>query len=143
MGQAKDWGTGVELKANQLYKQKYKRPEVNALGNFYFLTKDTNLNISDRLPEEYFPEVEEHHPGTLASQWVPMEPALWKIENFRDFLEARKELLATEVNRRMEELLHGDTRWLTGPTIAVPTVATVTGSISNEEEETELEGLNA
>ena len=72
-----------------------------------------------------------------------MEPALWKIENFRDFLEARQELLATEVNRRMEELLHGDTRWLTGPTIAVPTVATVTGSISNEEEETELEGLNA
>ena len=82
MGQAKDWGAGVELRANllgkmsqlevhhifpkaQLYKQKYKRPEVNVLGNFCFLTKDTNLNISDRLPEEYFPEVEEHHPGAL------------------------------------------------------------------------------
>jgi len=160
MGQAKDWGTGVELKANllgkmsqlevhhifpkaQLYKQKYKRPEVNALGNFCFLTKDTNLNISDRLPEEYFPEIEEHHPGALASQWIPMESALWKIENFRDFLEARKELLATQINRRMEELLHGETRWLTGPTSAVPTVATVGGSISSEEEETQLEGLNA
>ena len=160
MGQAKDWGTGVELKANllgkmsqlevhhifpraQLYKQKYKRPEVNALGNFCFLTKDTNLNISDRLPEEYFPEIEEHHPGALASQWIPMESALWKIENFRDFLEARKELLATQINRRMEQLLHGETRWLTGPTSAVPTVATVGGSISSEEEEVELEGLNA
>ena len=39
-------------------------------------------------------------------------PALWKIEHFRQFLEARKSLLAAEVNKRMEELLHGETRWL-------------------------------
>jgi hypothetical protein len=38
------------LKA-QLYKRKFKRPEVNALANFCFLTKDTNLNIRDRLPQ--------------------------------------------------------------------------------------------
>ena len=80
MGGARDWGTGLPLKANllgkmsrlevhhifpkaQLYKHKFKRPEVNALANFCFLTKDTNLNISDRLPEQYFPEVEEAHPG--------------------------------------------------------------------------------
>jgi hypothetical protein len=64
----------------------------------------------DRLPEEYFPEIEQAHPGVLASQWIPMDTALWKIESFREFLEARKRLLAAEVNRRMEELLHGDTR---------------------------------
>ena len=132
MGEARDWGTGLPLKASllgkmsrlevhhifpkaQLYKRKYKRPEVNALANFCFLTKDTNLDISDRLPEEYFPEVEEAHPGALASQWIPTDPALWKIENYRDFLEARKALLAAEANRRMEELLHGDTRWLDRP----------------------------
>lgn len=34
------------------------RSHVNALANFCFLTKDTNLNISDRLPEVYFAEVE-------------------------------------------------------------------------------------
>ena len=89
--------------------------EVNALANFCFLTKDTNLDISDRLPSVYFPKVEKAHPGALASQWIPMDPELWRIENFRDFLEARKKLLAAEVNLRMEELLHGDTRWLTGP----------------------------
>ena len=60
----------------QLYKHKFKRPEVNALANFCFLTKDTNLNISARLPEQYFPEVEEAHPGALASQWIPTDPAL-------------------------------------------------------------------
>ena len=159
MGQARDWGTGLPLKASllgkmsrlevhhifpkaQLYKRNFRRPEVNALGNFCFLTKDTNLNISDRLPEVYFPEVENAHSGALASQWIPMDPALWQIENFRDFLEARKALLAAEVNRRMEELLHGDTRWLAGATASASAAVAVVGGISGEEEEAQLEALN-
>jgi hypothetical protein len=159
MGESRDWGTGIPLKSNllgkmsrlevhhifpkaQLYKRNYNRPEVNALANFCFLTKDTNLVISDRLPEEYFPEVEKRHPGALASQWVPTDPALWKIENFRAFLEARKVLLAAELNRRMEDLLHGETRWLTGPTAAVPVFAAPAGGITSEEEEKQLESVN-
>jgi hypothetical protein len=159
MGESRDWATGLPLKANllgkmsrlevhhifpkaQLYKRKFKLPEVNALGNFCFLTKDTNLDISDRLPEDYFPKVEQAHPGALASQWIPTDPALWKIENFREFLEARKALLAAELNRRMEELLHGDTRWLAGPTAAVSATSTVTGGITSEEEEEQLEAIN-
>jgi hypothetical protein len=159
MGEARDWGTGLALKSNllgkmsrlevhhvfpkaQLYKRQFKRPEVNALANFCFLTKDTNLDISDRLPEEYFVEVEKAHPGALASQWIPTDPALWRIENFRAFLERRKALLAAELNRRMEELLHGDTRWLAGPTAAVPVIAAASGGITSEEEEEQLEAVN-
>jgi hypothetical protein len=159
MRQARDWGTGLPLKASllgkmnrlevhhifpkaQLYKRNFKRAEVNALGNFCFLTKDTNLDISDRLPEEYFPEIEKAHPGALASQWIPDDPALWKIENFRAFLDARKALLAAEVNKRMEELLHGDTLWLTGPTTPAPAPAIVVGGITSEEEEEQLAALN-
>lgn len=159
MGEARDWGTGLPLKANmlgkmsklevhhifpkaQLYKRNYKRPEVNALANYCFLTKDTNLGISDRLPQEYFPEIEAAHPGALASQWIPMEPALWKIENYRDFLDARKELLAEEVNRVLESLLHGDTRWLEAcPAVERPATEIV-GGIADEEEEVVLEALN-
>ena len=159
MGEARDWGTGLPLKANllgkmsklevhhifpkaQLYKRNYKRPEVNALANYCFLTKDTNLSISDRLPEQYFPEIEAAHPGALASQWIPMDPALWKIENYRDFLEARKELLAEEVNRVLESLLHGDTRWLEARPAAQRPVAELLGGITDEEEEAALEELN-
>jgi hypothetical protein len=159
MGEAKDWGTGLPLKSGmlgkmsslevhhifpkaQLYKRDHSRAEVNALANFCFLTKDTNLKISDRLPECYFPEIEEAHPGALASQWIPMDPALWKIENFPAFLEARKKLLAAEVNLRMEELLHGETRWLEGPAAPEPVPVTVPGGITSEEEEQELEALN-
>lgn len=159
MGEARDWGTGLALKANllgkmsrlevhhifpkaQLYKRDFKRPEVNALANFCFLTKDTNLVISDRLPEEYFPEVDEAHPGALASQWIPNDPVLWKIENFRDFLEARKELLAEEVNKRMNELLHGEIRWLEGTPVSTTAASPVVGGITSEEEEQQLEALN-
>jgi len=159
MGDARDWGSGLPLKASllgkmsrlevhhifpkaQLYKRKYNRPEVNALANFCFLTKDTNLNISDRLPEAYFREVEAAHPGALGSQWIPTDQALWKVERFRDFLEARKALLAAELNRRMEELLHGDIRWLAGPAAVVSESISIGGGITSDQEEGELEALN-
>ena len=158
MGDACDWGNGLTLKVGllgkmsrlemhhifpkgQLYKRNHERPNVNALANFCFLTRDTNLVISDRLPEEYFPEVEENHPGALASQWIPMDPALWKIERYFDFLEARKTLLASETNKRFEELLHGDTRWLAGSATASATQAAI-GGITSEAEELEIETLN-
>ena len=160
MGEASDWGTGLPLKANmlgqmsrlevhhifpkaQLYKREYRRAEVNALSNFCFLTKDTNLSISNQLPEDYFPEVEAKHPGALASQWIPMDPALWKIERYLDFLETRKNLLAAEANKRFEELLHGDTQWLAAGT--PPPAATTSGpigGITSEAAEQELENLN-
>jgi hypothetical protein len=160
MGQARDWGTGLALKSSllgkmsklevhhifpkaQLYKKKFMRADVNALANFCFLTKDTNLNISDRLPEEYFPEIEKAHPGALASQWIPMDPLLWKIENYLAFLEARRTLLAEAVNQCMAGLLHGETRWMTGRPQLAPAAPTVSGGIADEEEEQQLEALNA
>jgi hypothetical protein len=159
MGESRDWGTGLPLKASllgkmsrlevhhifpkaQLYKRNFKRPEVNALANFCFLTKDTNLHITDHLPENYFPAVEAAHKGALASQWIPDDPALWKIERFRDFLEARKELLAAELNRRMEELLHGHVKWLGGVAALSSPPAVVIGGISGDVEEAQLDALN-
>ena len=160
MGAACDWGTGLPLKADmlgkmsslevhhifpksKLYKQERTRAEVNALANFCFLTKETNLSISDQLPEEYFPEVESTHPGALASQWIPMDPALWNIEKYADFLDARRQLLAAEANRCFEGLLQGDTHWLaaSAPTSTEPAPVPV-GGIASEAEELELEGLN-
>ncbi len=160
MGDARDWGTGLPLKRgllgrmnrlevhhifpkSRLYQSGYRRPEVNALANFCFLTKDTNLQIRDRFPEEYLPEVESNHPGVLASQWVPTDPELWRIENYLDFLAERRGLLAVETNRRMENLLHGDTRWLEGPAEPMPVTVTVPGGITSDDEEAELEALNA
>ncbi|WP_270934137.1 DUF262 domain-containing protein [Falsiroseomonas oryzae] len=163
MGAARDWGSGLPLKANllgqmnrlevhhifpkaQLYRKGFKRPEVNALANFCFLTKDTNLQISDTLPEVYFEEIERNHPGALASQWIPTDRALWRIDRYRDFLEARQALLAAETNRRLAELLHGETHWLEGrmaPMLtAVPPKMTAESAAADRDEEQEIEAIN-
>jgi hypothetical protein len=159
MGEARDWRTGLPLKASllgkmnrlevhhifpkaQLYKLNHRRAEVNALANFCFLTKGTNLYISDRLPEDYFPEIEASHPGALASQWVPTDPALWEAGRYLDFLEARKALLAAEANRRLAELLHGDDRWMGAAAPVTAAEPQVAGGITSEVEEAELESLN-
>lgn len=121
---ALDWGSGVPLSANMLgklnalqvhhifpkallYDYGYQKPEVNAIANFCFLTQDANLAISDSNPEVYLREVEARYPGALASQWVPNNPDLWKVENYKDFLAERRILLAAAANRFLDELLNG------------------------------------
>lgn len=160
MGEARDWGLGLPLRAtvlgqnnrlevhhifpkSQLKKLGYSKEMINAIANFCFLSKATNLHIGNRLPEEYFLEIEAQHPGALASQWIPADRALWKVERFRDFLEARKELLAAELNRRMEELLHGDTQWITQGTAAPSDLpAVVPSHPGGEVDSADFEALN-
>jgi len=121
---ALDWGSGVPLSANLLgklnalqvhhifpkallYEHGYQKAEVNAIANLCFLTQGTNLAISDSRPEVYLAEVEKRFPGALASQWVPLDRELWKLENYREFLAERRRLLAAVANRFMDELLNG------------------------------------
>ena len=124
---AKDLGTGTALKTQLLghntslqvhhlfpkallYKAKeygYTRAEVNSVANFCFLTQDTNLKIGMRSPEEYLAEAEQANPGVLASQWIPQDPGLWKIERYRGFLAARRVLLAEAANSFLGELRGG------------------------------------
>ena len=164
VGEARDWGTGLPLKENLLgkmnklevhhifpkavlYKADYTRPEVNAVANFCFLTKDTNLQISASRPEDYFPKVEAQHPGALASQWIPQDPELWKVENYRAFLETRRQLLAEAANAFMTDLLHGDTDLLAPSDVTVeappPTAQPIMGGVDSAEEEELLLGLNS
>jgi hypothetical protein len=90
-----------------LYDAGYLRSQVNAVANFCFLTQDANLAIGKRRPEDYFPEVEKKHPGVLASQWIPEDPALWQIDRYPDFLAARRELLAGAANAFLGALRTG------------------------------------
>ena len=123
---ARDFGSGLELRAEMLgkltslqvhhifpkavlYRAGYDRAQVNAVANFCFLTQDTNLQIGRRRPEEYFAEAEEKHPGVLASQWIPMDPDLWRVDRYLDFLAARRELLAQAAQSFLTELRDGVT----------------------------------
>jgi hypothetical protein len=81
------------------------RKLVNEIANRAFLTADTNLDLSNSLPESYFPQVEEKYPGALAKQFIPMNPNLWRVDRYLDFLQARRELIACKINEYMNTLL--------------------------------------
>jgi hypothetical protein len=122
---ARDFGSGLPLHSHMLghltslqihhifpkavlYAAGYGRNQVNAVANFCFLTQDTNLAIGKRKPEDYFPAVEAKNPGALASQWIPQDPELWRIDRYPDFLAARRELLAGAANDLLDQLRAGD-----------------------------------
>jgi len=150
---AKDWITGIELSAhllgniNQLqvhhifpkaalYKNNFERHEVNAIANFTFLTQDTNLFISDKEPLVYFEEIQSKNPGVLESHWIPMDKNLWRIENYLDFLDARKQLLADAANSFLENLIKGEIPETEGiESIIDRDVTSIPGGVSDEDEE--------
>ncbi|MEQ1737212.1 MAG: DUF262 domain-containing protein, partial [Rhodoglobus sp.] len=120
--QARDFGTGVALRADLLGRESslhlhhifpkgllkaagYGRGHVNAVANFCFLTARTNVAISDNPPNLYMPLVQDKHPGTLESQWVPTHPNLWEVPAYDAFLRARRELLAQAANELLSSLL--------------------------------------
>lgn len=127
MGGARDLGTGMPLRLGHLGKPwqlqvhhifpksrlrgKYATKLINQIGNYCFLTQDSNLRISNRLPEEYLAGIESSHPGALESQWIPVDRELWKVERYLDFLEERRRLLAEEANLRLKGLLEGEPGW--------------------------------
>lgn len=122
--QAKDWKTGTPLHGHmlgtmsrlelhhifpgsQLKKKGFKVAERNALANFTFLTKETNLEVTNRLPTEYLPAYAERNPAVIESHWIPMDPKLWQIDRYPEFLAARRELVAKAANEFLDSLLGG------------------------------------
>ena len=81
------------------------RQAVNEIANRAYLTAPANLQISNRPPEEYLPEIEEKFPGALSAQFVPLDPNLWKVNNYLEFLTARRKIIARKLNEFMESLI--------------------------------------
>lgn len=81
------------------------RQMVNEIANRAFLTAASNVPLSDTQPAEYLPAIEEKYPGALVKQFMPMDPALWKVEHYDDFLNARRALLARKLNEYMAALI--------------------------------------
>ena len=124
VGHAKDFGSGVELSnallgrnsslevhhifpKDILYKAGKSKSIVNALANYTFLTKDTNLEISNSPPSKYIPKYMSRVPGAIESHWIPIEPELWEIDQYDRFLEHRRKLLAESANMFLDSLYQG------------------------------------
>src|SRR6266567_333817 len=150
---ARNWGDGLPLSAHLLgklnalqvhhifpkailYKHGYPQADVNAIANFCFLTQGANLDISAKEPVIYFKEIEEKYPGALASQWIPMDHALWKVERYKDFLAERRKLLADAANEFLDALLT-----VTPVKVDYPTELTQVATTVSGEENDELQNL--
>lgn len=112
---AKDWFTGVALATNVvgpeheievhhvfpkalLKKAGASRKDRDEIANLAFLAARPNKKISSRPPEEYLAEIAAKQPERLRAQSIPMDPDLWRIERFQDFLVVRREALAKAVS---------------------------------------------
>lgn len=151
MNHAKDFGSGLELTHNLLgknstlevhhifpkdilYKAGKSKSIVNSLANYAFLTKETNLEISNRCPEEYMPYYAGKQPGALESNWIPINPELWKVENYEVFLQKRRELLARGANEFLQSLYNDSI-----PQTSIENFADrLAPNVLNEEEENQL-----
>ncbi|MBC8492308.1 MAG: DUF262 domain-containing protein [Chloroflexi bacterium] len=78
---------------------------VNEIANRAFLTGPSNISLGNTEPSRYLPDIARKYPGALKKQFVPIDPALWELDRFEDFLAARRALIAQAINERMTELV--------------------------------------
>jgi hypothetical protein len=113
---AKDWKTGLGLSLTHqgqlhyieyhhifpkslLRDADYEKAEINEIANMAFISGKVNRNISNKEPAIYLPKIiEDRGKEALSSQVIALDPAAWKIDSFRDFLDKRRAALAAAVN---------------------------------------------
>ena len=108
---AKDWQTGLGISlAHQgrlhyiqyhhifpkaRLKGVYETREIHEIANMAFISGKTNKRLSDKLPFDYLPKLDRQ---ALESQGVPFDSQLHRLENYREFLNARRLILCELVN---------------------------------------------
>lgn len=78
------------------------------LTNRAILTAIANRTKSASTAEDYLAEVQSRNPDALARQCIPTDPELWKLHRYEDFLDARRKLLASELNAFLKNITATD-----------------------------------
>lgn len=116
-----DWETGIQISTRSYGAEHklqyhhifpraklhglYQRAQINDIGNLAFIGGRTNQRFGSKLPSEYLPKViARHGEAALSKQYVPLDPALWTLERFPDFVTERRQLLAARVNEYLGPL---------------------------------------
>lgn len=87
-----------------LKKAGYEKSEINEIANMAFISGGTNRRISNKEPSVYIPEIIKKDKGTdaLTSQAIPLDSNLHRVDNYRQFLEARRAALTELINQHMK-----------------------------------------
>ena len=76
-----------------------ERKLVNEIANRAFITRTSNYDISNKKPIDYLPEIE---PQYLEEHFIPQNQELWKVDNYKGFLKARRLIIVKEINSFLE-----------------------------------------
>jgi hypothetical protein len=112
---AKDWRSQVSIALDHsgaqhklqfhhifpkaVLKDKYSGREADDISNLCFIAGKTNRQISDKPPKEYFPPmIAKSGPAVFESQCIPTDSGLLGVEEYSQFLETRRILLARRLN---------------------------------------------
>ena len=113
----KNMGKKYELESDHIFpysvlkKNGYSRNNsrkyslAQEITNRAVLTQTANRKKTNHLAEDYLSGVAEQFPNSLELQCIPKDRELWKLENYELFLDARRVILANELN----EFLNGIT----------------------------------
>lgn len=113
---AKDWFSGLGLSLTHqgrlhfiqwhhiipkslLKSADYETGEINEIANMGFITGQTNRRISNKDAGVYLKEImEKQGSEALEAQRVPLNPELWSVKRYREFLAERRISLAHCMN---------------------------------------------
>lgn len=117
---AKDWWHDVEIRESspgntfaieyhhihpqRTLRDTHSKGEINDLANLAFISATANKKISDREPATYFPELLVRSEGRddLTPHLVPLDEHLRVPGAYREFLPARRKLLASDMTALLD-----------------------------------------
>jgi hypothetical protein len=77
----------------------FEKSEINEIANMAFVSGATNRRMGSTPAERTLADVQkEQGDRALAAHCVPLEPSLWKVENYRAFIDYRRAELAKAIN---------------------------------------------
>jgi hypothetical protein len=83
---------------------RYDYAAAQEISNRAILTAVENRTKSAKKADIYLAKVVERFPNALKLQCIPEDPNLWKTEKYKEFLKARRDLLANALNEFLNNL---------------------------------------
>lgn len=113
---AQDWFNGVSIGGSQTLEFHHVFPKavlrnryqlrkdsrtVDQVANLVFLSRRANLKIGSQSPSDYLGKIE---PDRLRAQYIPQDTSLWTLDQFEEFAQQRRQLLADGINKLLASL---------------------------------------
>ena len=92
----------TQMKKWKLSKQEFKR-DINDIANITFISLGANDKIKNKPPLDYLEKFVTLE--NMKAHCIPTDKALWKHENYYEFLDERRELLAKAANKYFKLLI--------------------------------------